>query len=85
MLLDEVAGYFVAICGLGAAPLWVGLSAGFVLFRVFDIWKPPPIGWLQKLPRGWGIVADDLAAGVVANLLIRLAYALFPALFGLSG
>lgn len=44
--------------------------AGFVLFRVFDITKPPPIRQLQKLPGGWGVVIDDLAAALVAALCL---------------
>ncbi len=52
---------------------WKYLLAGFVLFRVFDIWKPYPIRLLEKLPGGWGIMADDWMAGVYAAILLRLA------------
>ena len=52
---------------------WKYLLAGFVLFRVFDIWKPFPIRRLEKLPGGWGIMADDWMAGVYAAILLRLA------------
>jgi phosphatidylglycerophosphatase A len=46
---------------------------GFLLFRLFDIWKPYPIRLLEKLPGGWGIMADDWLAGIYAALLLRLA------------
>ncbi len=52
---------------------WKYLLAGFILFRVFDIWKPFPVRQLEKLPRGWGIMADDWMAGVYAAILLRLA------------
>jgi len=52
---------------------WKYLLLGFILFRVFDIWKPFPLRRLEKLPGGWGIMADDWAAGVYAAILLRLA------------
>jgi len=52
---------------------WKYLLLGLVLFRVFDIWKPYPIRRLEKLPGGWGIMADDWMAGVYAAILLRLA------------
>jgi phosphatidylglycerophosphatase A len=52
---------------------WKYLLLGFILFRVFDIWKPWPIHRLEKLPRGWGIMADDWMAGVYAAILLRVA------------
>ena len=52
---------------------WKYLLLGFILFRVFDIWKPWPIRWLEKLPGGWGIMADDWMAGVYAAILLRIA------------
>jgi phosphatidylglycerophosphatase A len=52
---------------------WKYLLAGFVLFRLFDIWKPYPIKNLEKLPGGWGIMADDWLAGVYAAILLRVA------------
>ena len=52
---------------------WKYLSLGFILFRVFDIWKPWPIRRLEKLPGGWGIMADDWMAGVYAAILLRVA------------
>jgi phosphatidylglycerophosphatase A len=52
---------------------WTVLLAGFLLFRLFDIWKPFPIRHLEKLPGGWGIMADDWLAGIYAAILLRLA------------
>ncbi len=52
---------------------WKYLLLGFVLFRVFDIWKPWPIRRLEKLPGGWGIMADDWMAGIYAAILLRVA------------
>jgi phosphatidylglycerophosphatase A len=52
---------------------WKYLLAGFVLFRLFDIWKPFPIRRLEKLPGGWGIMADDWLAGIYAAICLRVA------------
>ena len=52
---------------------WKYLAAGFILFRVFDIWKPWPVRRLEKLPGGWGIMTDDWMAGVYAAILLRVA------------
>jgi phosphatidylglycerophosphatase A len=52
---------------------WRYLLAGFVLFRLFDIWKPFPISNLEKLHGGWGIMADDWLAGVYAAILLKVA------------
>jgi phosphatidylglycerophosphatase A len=52
---------------------WKYLLLGFILFRLFDIWKPWPIRRLEKLPGGWGIMADDWMAGIYAAILLRVA------------
>jgi phosphatidylglycerophosphatase A len=70
IVIDEICGQLVAVAFLPAAWLPVGLS--FVLFRFFDIIKPGPIRRLERLPGGWGIMADDLGAGLVAAVLTRL-------------
>lgn len=70
-------------CGMLAALLWLPLpsspsgsilvfAVAFVLFRLLDIFKPPPLRFLERLPGGWGVMLDDLAAGLVTNGLIRL-------------
>jgi phosphatidylglycerophosphatase A len=52
---------------------WKYLLVGFILFRVFDIWKPYPCRRLEQLPSGWGVMADDWMAGVYAAIVLRLA------------
>lgn len=69
IVIDEVAGYFVAIAGLGNGILT--LLYAFVLFRILDMTKPPPIRQCERLPGAWGIMADDIAAGLVANCFLR--------------
>jgi phosphatidylglycerophosphatase A len=53
-----------------ASPTTLGLAAGFLFFRFFDIVKPYPINRSQQLPGGWGIVTDDFLAGVYARILL---------------
>jgi phosphatidylglycerophosphatase A len=67
---DEVVGMWATLALLPLTP--VTAVAGFLLFRVMDIVKPYPARDLEKLPDGWGIMADDLMAGVYANLLLRI-------------
>jgi phosphatidylglycerophosphatase A len=70
VVIDEVAGQLVTYI---ACPIqWQALLAGFILFRVFDIVKPPPVRLLEGLPEGTGIVMDDLGAGVYALIVLRL-------------
>jgi phosphatidylglycerophosphatase A len=70
VVIDEVAGQLVTLI---ACPIvWQALLAGFILFRVFDIVKPPPIRSLEKLPEGTGIVVDDLGAGVYGLIVLQL-------------
>lgn len=69
VVIDEVLGQWIALLGAAAAsPLSWG--AAFVLFRVFDIFKPPPVRQLERLPGGLGIVADDLMAGAYSALVL---------------
>jgi phosphatidylglycerophosphatase A len=70
VVIDEVAGQLIALIG---APLgWKSFLAGFILFRAFDIIKPPPVRQLEALPEGTGIVIDDAAAGLYAGLVLHL-------------
>lgn len=72
IVVDEVLGQWVALAGaaaLAGPQLWTA----FVLFRIFDITKPWPVRRLERLPEGTGIVADDLAAGAYAALVLLLA------------
>ena len=70
IVLDEIVGFWATVAFL---PRQTGiLAAGFVLFRVLDAMKLPPYGWLGRLPGGAGIVADDIGAGICANLALRI-------------
>ena len=70
VVIDEVAGQLIALI---AAPVtWKSLLAGFILFRGFDIIKPPPVRQLEHLPEGSGIVLDDVAAGLYALAIMQL-------------
>ena len=82
VVVDEIAGQLVTLCFLPATPQV--LIAGFVLFRAFDIVKPWPARRLEALPGGSGIMADDLMAGLYANLILQGLAALYPALLGVA-
>lgn len=81
IVIDELCGYFVATLFLPHNWL-IGLYA-FILFRVFDIAKPFPIYRSQRISGGWGVVIDDLIAGLYANLLIQILIRIYPSFFGL--
>lgn len=75
---DEVAGQSLALLGMAwlapdsqvSTPTWIGLAVlAFMLFRVFDIWKCGPIGKVQQMQRGNGVLLDDILAGAVAGLI----------------
>jgi phosphatidylglycerophosphatase A len=69
VVVDEVAGQWLTLVLL--PPTWPVVLAGFALFRLLDITKPPPCRWLERhLPGGWGVMADDLAAGVIGRLVL---------------
>ena len=74
--LDEWAGQAVALVWLPSAETWrywlIVVAVAFIAFRLFDIVKPFPARRLEKLPHGWGILADDLVAGVYANVAAQL-------------
>ena len=70
IVIDEVAGQWITL--LFAPVAWKTLLAGFILFRGFDIVKPPPVRQLEKLPWGTGIVLDDVAAGFYALAIMQL-------------
>jgi len=70
IVIDEVAGYMVAMAFLPPTTGYV--IAAFIIFRAFDILKPPPIKGLQKFKGGFGVMIDDLAAGLAANIILQL-------------
>jgi phosphatidylglycerophosphatase A len=70
VVIDETAGQLITLIG---APLaWKSFLAGFILFRAFDIVKPPPVRQLERLPEGTGIVVDDVAAGLYGLFVMHL-------------
>ena len=76
IVIDEVVGMAVTLAGLPFNLLTV--CAGFALFRCLDIVKPPPVRWIdRRLRGGWGVVMDDVAAGIMANVLLRIGTAVF--------
>jgi len=70
IVIDEVVGMLVSLIFLPGT--WPVIAAAFVAFRVFDIVKPWPAGRLEHVPGGWGVMADDVMAGVYANLTIQI-------------
>jgi len=76
VVIDEVAGQLVTLAATGVG--FTGAVVGFVLFRFFDTLKPWPVNRLESLPGGWGIMADDLLAGVYSNICILLLVGVFP-------
>jgi len=75
VVIDEIAGQLSACAGVllvPGAPLWAWIAA-FLIFRAFDVFKPLGIARLQRLPGGWGVVADDIAGGLYAAAVLALA------------
>ncbi len=72
VVIDEVIGQWVALAGV-AVLNWKGWLGAFLLFRLFDIWKPFPVRRAERLPGGLGIVADDVVAGIYAALVMSAA------------
>jgi phosphatidylglycerophosphatase A len=70
VVIDEVVGQWITLLFAGVA--WKTVLAGFILFRGFDIVKPPPVRQLERLPEGTGIVVDDVAAGIYALAVLQL-------------
>ena len=81
VVADEFAGQSVTflaiplfIGAVSASQIWTTAVLGFLLFRLFDIVKPWPIRKFEKLPKGWGVLADDLLAGVYAGIILLLCH-----------
>src|SRR5882757_9080284 len=75
VVIDEVAGQLIALIAIPAD--WRHAAVSLLLFRVFDILKPPPIRQLERLPKGTGIMLDDVAAGLLALLVAQVARLFF--------
>lgn len=69
VVIDEVVGQWITLAGISKVTWWNALLA-FGLFRLFDIWKPWPVRNFERLPRGAGIVMDDIMAGIYAALVL---------------
>ncbi len=70
VVIDEVAGQLISLIAVPLA--WKTFLAGFILFRAFDILKPPPVRQLEGLPQGTGIMLDDVMAGIYALVVMQL-------------
>ncbi|WP_264213489.1 phosphatidylglycerophosphatase A family protein [Leisingera thetidis] len=80
-VMDEVAGQFTALWAISypawahdidITALWPGWIAAFVLFRLFDVWKPGPVGWADRQKGATGVMMDDLIAGIMAAIGVGL-------------
>jgi phosphatidylglycerophosphatase A len=69
VVIDEVLGQWITLAGASTLN-WKSFLAALLFFRLFDIWKPPPVRQLEALPGGFGIVADDVMAGLYGALAI---------------
>jgi phosphatidylglycerophosphatase A len=80
IVIDEIAGQMLALLAL-PRPSWVGVGLAFLLFRLFDILKPGPVGWADRQGGAAGIMADDVVAGFFACLILLGVEARFPRVF----
>jgi phosphatidylglycerophosphatase A len=69
IVIDEVMGMLIAVAMMPVG--WGGMALGFFLFRVFDVFKPFPARQFERLPGGFGVMADDVVAGLYASLVLR--------------
>ncbi len=92
IVIDEVAGQFIALWaisypawahGIDITALWPGWIAGFVLFRLFDISKPGPIGWADRRGDPLGVMLDDVIAGVFAAIGVAILAGITHGILGL--
>jgi phosphatidylglycerophosphatase A len=77
VVVDEVVGMWISLLFLPLTPITAAL--GFFLFRLMDVLKPWPARDFERFPGGWGIMTDDVMAGVYANLLLRAGLLVWPA------
>ena len=76
IVIDEIVGFLWSLALV--APTGWRIVAAFFLFRIFDILKPQPARWCQdRLPGGWGVVGDDVMAGLWANVVLQVALHFF--------
>jgi phosphatidylglycerophosphatase A len=80
-VIDELPGYLIALVGLPVT--WQIVAAAFFLERMIDIAKVPPANWIERhVPGGWGVVLDDVVAGLYTLAILHTAAHFFPAAFG---
>jgi phosphatidylglycerophosphatase A len=82
IIIDEVIGQWLVLLAIPIAASWNGfylssLLAAFILFRIFDILKPPPVSLAEDLPGAAGVIADDIMAGVLAGVVIMASFQLY--------
>lgn len=80
VVIDEIVGIWITLLGIP------GTVTAFVLcfaaFRIFDVLKPEPARWVERLPGGWGIMLDDVVAALYANITVRIVFTLLPLITG---
>ena len=81
VVIDEVAGQWVALLGLARPGVW-GMLAAFALFRLLDVTKPGPVGWADRRDGAWGVMGDDLIAGAMVALLLWAVRLGWPGVLG---
>lgn len=74
-VVDEVIGQLIVFLFIPFTTSWILIGSAFLLFRLFDIWKPYPIDYLQDLPAGIGVCGDDMLAGVYAGVCLSIIHA----------
>ena len=81
-VIDELPGYLIAL--IGQPTTWQIVMAAFFIERIIDILKVPPANWIEKrLPGGWGVVLDDVIAGIYTLAILQTAARLMPSALGL--
>ncbi len=69
IVIDEIVGVWITL--VACPKTWWALALGLLLFRIFDILKPPPVRQAERFPRGWGVMMDDVVAGIYAFIVLR--------------
>ncbi len=80
VVIDEIVGVWITLLFLPKSV--ASIVGAFILFRLFDVVKPYPAGRLERIPDGWGIMLDDVVAGIYANIVLHVVRFFDPALFG---
>ena len=75
--IDEIVGMWATLLFLPSGSWWLPKIIAFFLFRLFDVIKPFPVGHSQKLPRGWGVMVDDILAALYAGFSLRFILWIF--------